>query len=424
MRPSHRLLLGFAVWIVVVAGAITLVAFMARPDDRAYPQAPPLYGVVDVVLSPRVLLAAVLAAFLIGFGPWVATQLRWAYLLALSFVVSAVWALRLAFVRGGRVITDPLIHPTEFLASVPLIDAPGPFLRTFAERLSDYTIHVQGHPPGVPLFGWWLERIGLARPGVLAAIIVAVGSSAAPATLIAIREVAGAVVARCAAPFLILAPAAIWVATSVDALYLGLGAWCVALAVVATGRRGSRSVMAAVGSGLFGAAALFASYGTAGLGLIVLAVAAARRRVLPIVVGGAVILVVGLVFAAFGFSWIEGLRATSERYEAGISSIRPYAPFLLVNLAAFAVATGPVAAGAVASLRDRRLWLLTGGALAAVAIANLTGLSKGEVERIWLLFTPWVIAATGDLKHEWSRSLLAVQATFGLVVAAVVQTKW
>jgi hypothetical protein len=36
------------------------------------------------------------------------------------------------------------------------------------------------------------------------------------------------------------------------------------------------------------------------------------------------------------------------------------------------------------------VWLLPILALAAVLIANLSGLSNGEVERIWLPFVPWI----------------------------------
>ena len=43
---------------------------------------------------------------------------------------------------------------------------------------------------------------------------------------------------------------------------------------------------------------------------------------------------------------------------------------------------------------DRGAWLLVGGALAALALADVTGLSKGEVERIWLPFMPWIVTVT------------------------------
>ena len=38
-----------------------------------------------------------------------------------------------------------------------------------------------------------------------------------------------------------------------------------------------------------------------------------------------------------------------------------------------------------------------GGGLAAVVLADLSGMSKGEVERIWLPFTPWILLAGAAL---------------------------
>jgi hypothetical protein len=424
MRPTRRLMTGLAVWAGVVGAGIAVTLALSAGGDRAFPHAPPLYGVVEPVLGPRGLAALAVAGLVVLFGPRLAARARWPALLVGSILGAGAWAAALAWVRGTEAFTSPLVHPTEFLASLPLFEAPGPLLRSFTERLGDYTVHVQGHPPGVPLLLWALDRIGLARPGPLAVLVVAAGASSVPAALIAARELADESLARVSAPFLVLAPSALWIATSMDALYLGLGAWCVALVALATGRHGVRSVVLAAGAGVIGAAGLYASYGLAPIGLIVLVVAVVRRRIAPLLVGGGAAAAVGLAFAVAGFSWIEGLRATVDRYEAGIAAMRPYGAFLLVNLAALAVATGPVAAAALAVVRDRGAWLLCGPALVAIVIVNVAGLSRGEVERIWLFFTPWVLVATGGTKRGWARPLLALAAVFALVVGMVVHTKW
>ena len=77
-----------------------------------------------------------------------------------------------------------------------------------------------------------------------------------------------------------------------------------------------------------------------------------------------------------------------------MSRRRPYADFLLISLAAFALAAGPAVAAGLARLRDRGVWLLAGGALVALAAADLSGMSKGETERIWLHLVPWLLVAT------------------------------
>ena len=65
------------------------------------------------------------------------------------------------------------------------------------------------------------------------------------------------------------------------------------------------------------------------------------------------------------------------------------------NLAALAIATGPAVAVGLARLRNARVWWLVGGAVAAVMLADLSGMSKGEVERIWLQFAVWLLPAAG-----------------------------
>jgi hypothetical protein len=61
------------------------------------------------------------------------------------------------------------------------------------------------------------------------ALVIAVGASSATAIAVTIRAVTGERLARRAVPFLVLAPTDIWAATSMDAFFLGVAAWGVAL---------------------------------------------------------------------------------------------------------------------------------------------------------------------------------------------------
>jgi hypothetical protein len=133
-----------------------------------------------------------------------------------------------------------------------------------------------------------------------------------------------------------------------------------------------------------------------------------------------------LGFLAAGFSWIDGLAATRERYFAGIASQRPYLTFLVVNLVVLALVLGPIGAYGFVRLRDRAAWMLVGGAAGAVAIADLSGMSKGEVERIWLPFAVWLLLACGAIEARVgvTRGLLAVQVTACLVISTTVVTAW
>ena len=108
----------------------------------------------------------------------------------------------------------------------------------------------------------------------------------------------------------------------------------------------------------------------------------------------------------------------------------------MINLAALAVAVGPAIAVAIARLRDRTLWVIVGAALTAIAIADISGMAKGEVERIWLPFTPWVLVASAALtrREEVTRvrstirapqsGWLALQACTAIVVESVARTAW
>ena len=151
---------------------------------------------------------------------------------------------------------------------------------------------------------------------------------------------------------------------------MGVGAWAVALIVLSIGDRGRRSDVLALAGGLLFGITCFLSFGLALLVTIPLAVAWAERRVRPLAVAAVGGVAVALVFLAAGYWWLDGFATAREQYLAAVSISRPYGYFLVNNLAAFAIAAGPALAIALWRLRDRRLWLLVGGAAAAIAIAQ------------------------------------------------------
>jgi hypothetical protein len=68
--------------------------------------------------------------------------------------------------------------------------------------------------------------------------------------------------------------------------------------------------------------------------------------------------------------------------------------------------------------------LLVGAAAVAVVAADLTRMSKAEVERIWLPFVPWLLLATACLPARWRRPALALQVVAALLVQHLVLTNW
>ena len=57
----------------------------------------------------------------------------------------------------------------------------------------------------------------------------------------------------------------------------------------------------------------------------------------------------------------------------------------------------------------------------------ISGMSKGEVERIWLPFAIWLLPAGAVLaagRRRVATGWLGLQATAAIVVAAAVKTSW
>jgi hypothetical protein len=59
-----------------------------------------------------------------------------------------------------------------------------------------------------------------------------------------------------------------------------------------------------------------------------------------------------------------------------------------------------------------------------VVVADLSLMSKAEVERIWLPFVPWLVLAVAALPLGWRRGALAAQAVFALALQHLVWTPW
>ncbi len=412
----------------VVTGTLAVILMTNRigvwlhdHGHRLYLGMPPLTGRWDPLPLLRAAPSVAVGVGLVWAWPRLASRATWRHLLWIACGAAALWAVALASAEGIQGLTK--VSATDYLPVVRDIGSPGTFLASFVDRIGTFTVHVRAHPPGYVLLLWALDRIGLAGAGWLAVLQFGAAASSVPATLIALRETAGEAIARRAAPFLVLAPAVVsW--TSGDAFFLGVGAWAVALLILATGREGRHRDRLALAGGLLFGAGLFLSYGLILLGVIPIVVVVARRswRVAAFAALGVLAVVAG--FALAGFWWPAGLSATRVEYANSVARFRPYPYFLLANVAALALVVGPAAWAGLSQLRRSGVWLLAGGALAAVALADLSGLSKGEVERIWLPFIPWIIVATAALPKSSTRRWLLAQVAFAVAIQMAVPSPW
>jgi hypothetical protein len=358
-----------------------------------------------------------------------------------TWATAGVWAFALAMIDGWqRGFAGRLTTPEEYLSQVRGITDIPATLRSFASRILDYqpdswTTHVSGHPPGAVLTFVWLDRIGLHGGAWAGLLCLLVGSSAAAAVLVGVRALADEQTARRAAPFVAVAPTAIWVAVSADGYFAGVAAWGIAALAVAVHRPLRFPALVAVAAGLLLGWAVFLSYGLALLGLPALAVLASApgRRAALRALGPAVLaaLAVAVGFAVAGFSWFDGYTLVQQRYWQGIAKYRPFQYWWWANLASAvcAIGLGSVAGITrvfdVAAIRRRcGFHLLLLAMLAVLVCADLSMLSKAEVERIWLPFTVWLTAAPALLPVRSHRMWLALNAAGALLVNSVMLTNW
>ena len=415
---------------LIAAGALVVIASqwgesLLDGGLRMKMYTPPFTGTTDWRPGRTMLPATIVAVLTIAWLPRAATRIRWRWLLVLTALLAVVWAVALAVVDGRDALTNPLL-PNQYIRTVPRIHDLGFFLRTFSDRLPSYNIHTQGHPPGMVVLLWFMDRAGFGGINPNAVLVFAGGGAGIVAVLAGVREVAGEEIARRAAPFLALTPAAIWWSSG-DAFFAGVSAIAVALVILATGRTGRRSDALAALGGLAFAATAYLSYGLVLLVILPVVIAAHRHRWRPVLVAsGAGAVAVLAVSIGTGFIWWEGLAATRVQYFVGVARNRPYEYFVVANIAALMLAVGPATIVALTRLRGRPLAWLVGSAAAAVALADVSGMSKAEVERIWLPFVPWLVIATAMLAvgRRIPRSWLAAQAGVALLISVAVRSPW
>ncbi len=431
--------LGLVAAVLLVAAAIALPQLLdwhtaTRRDDEA--QFPPLHG----YWMPKVAWVSLLTLAIAGLG-WryaeaLATRLSWRRLLVTSYAVGLAWLVTLALVDGEEGITRVLGNPYEYLGTARDTDDVGHMLDTFVDRIpygaqDNWVTHVAGHPPGALLFFVGLVRLGLGGDLQAGLVVIAIAASTAPAVLVAVRALGAEEIARKAAPFLVLSPAAVFLAVSADAMFAAVAAWgLAALALAATAAVRWRMVAWSVLAGLLLGYCVLLSYGLPLLGLLAIAVLLGARSWLPLPIAAASAMVLVLGFAAAGFAWWDAYPVLVDRYQDGVAADRPFSYWVWGNLAALLLCAGPILAaglaqlGATARRADRTVLLLVCGAASAIVVADLSGMSKSEVERIWLPFVPWLTLSLALLPDHWRRWSLGLQVLTALLMQHLLYTSW
>ncbi|MFD5817261.1 hypothetical protein [Streptomyces sp. NPDC127038] len=469
--------------LVLTAAVVGYV--IEHRDGTLFVSAAPLYGHWGPHLGPGTPAALAVAVAVVAYGPRLAARLPWRRLLPAVWVTTTAWTFSLALIDGwARGVARRLTTRYEYLQVITPVDRfhdiPAA-LRDFTHHIllhspGHWPAHIAGHPPAATLTFVLLDRIGLGGGAWAGVWCITVGATAGVAVLVTVRVLAGEALARRAAPFLALAPAAVWMGTSADGYFAAVAAWSLALLALAV--TGHRPRTAGLASGLLLGLTAYLSYGLTLVCVIAFAVLLLGRgpriRPLPYVLAG--LAVVPAVFTLLGFDWWEAYRLLVVRYYQGAGGVRPYGYWVWANLACTVLITGPAtvaglrrAAAATARIataavrgsgapahenpaaapdlgtsasRDPagfatpdpggstvtadgaapRLAVLVVAALAALLVADLSGMSKAETERIWLPFAMWLLAAPAFLPRP--RSWLVAQAATALLLNHLLLTGW
>ena len=433
---------------LAAGGLLLLAAFSVEAlgitgDVHAW--LPPLSAYFEPTTGePAALVACLALAYaVLAYAVPATSRLSWRSLLGITWLTGIGWGFSVALLRGWETgIVSVLAHPHEYLMDVDRVDGVTSLLSIYTDNIllapdrPNFVAHNSGHPPLPLLFYAGLDAIGLGGPAWAGVLTALVGSSAVVAVLVTLRRLGGEHPARLAAPFLALSPLAIWVFVSADGAFMAVAAWGLALlASAAVEPDRTRASVLAVAAGLVLGCCLFLSYGLVLLGPLALAVLWVARSWRPLVPAALAAALVAALFAAGGFWWFEGQQLVVERYYQGVADIRPQSYWVWANLAVVAFAIGPATVaglGMAVSRRGRQaargaqqaVWWLALGAVVAIGLADVSGLSKSETERIWLPFMVWLIPLATLLPQDTHRVWIGVQMVWTLGIALLLRTTW
>jgi methylthioxylose transferase len=431
---ARRQLNELGVWLLLVAAGFGLTGVAALVGARLGSSGAPFTGEYRLKIEIGSLLApAVAVTVLAAVRAGVLNRLRWGLLLLAAYVAAVWWALALALVEGGNGLASPVADPDEYLRDVPAVGSdPVGFLRTFVESSDSYSVATRTHPPAPVLLLWLFDRIGISQPQTLGLILTLLGCAYVPLVAIAVRSLCHETAARRLLPVLVLAPYAVWLAVSMDAVTLLLGAAFVCCGVLGSER--GRSWRWVVASGLLlGVAALF-NYAVAWLAASLIATFFVRRRPLLNAFAGFSALLPLALFRLWGFTWPSGLSEAQADFSVRVGPHRSWAIWAALDILLLLVACGPALLRALRRVRLTPGWPFLVGAGLAVVFALASGLSRGEVERSWLPFFPWLLVpavaparrpAPGEPDAGPTPYLLIAAGAVGsIVIEAILRTTW
>ena len=548
--PEHRrkVFVGGSAALVIAVALVSWATIWGRrvqknPDVKL--GAAPLVGQWKFRPSIGYLMPIGLALLIIVAIPRLFAHLQTRWVVLSSAGLTTAFTAALAGADGRVAMLAPIVHRSEYWFWLNKMPPTRQMLAKYDryDFIVNFGTHIKGHPPGYVLILKALDALGLAKPWIIASLSYVSAGVVAGSVLVVARRFGTAKLTRKAAPLLILAPYAVWMGTSADAIFsalVALGAAGIALAITSAQNR--RRMTFAFLAGLSIGGALYSSWGTVTCGPILFGVLwcgagsgrwlkqgtghsskpelaqgldqtqvlpirlagrlrapsvrvtksarqhliqvlpirlagrlrapsvrvtkSARQRLMqghgsqrhsslglmlrtlirtltstvrdrmkrafPVAVGALTgIGAIAATMTALGYNWFAGMGLTKRLYWKGTAQFRPWKYFLVGNLGAVFIAIGIVAvvgigvaiSGSATTHRDNRwLRMVMICALIGVITADLSQYSKGEVERIWLPFMPWLTVPAALLTRP--RFWLVLQAATAIGLQVMLISKW
>lgn len=374
----------------------------------------------------------------------------WAIIPALMIWHLAI-ATSVALVDGGpHKLWEPFqIHRrSDYIGAVEHITSPRRFLHDYARLMPELPLHCRHHPPGGPLFLWWIARLFASGPEAAALATLLASTLTVPAVYLLAREVLDEGHARLATCLFLLAPnVACYSATCMDAVFMVPLVWSFYLLWKARDRR---PLIYGPAAGVAASLAAFMTFSISFVALwaIVLMFTTAladRARWAKTLLGFAAAAltaaaVYALLYAWSGYNLFDVLDAAFQGQASvmkgrGHSSLRQTVYFAVTNLAAFFFCAGlpltvlwsqQLAREWRVATASRGRWLMLSFA-ATLMLVDLAPLYTLETERIWIFLVPLLaIGAASRLSpcvHQipsWGAPAVALWLLAGQTVATEV----
>jgi hypothetical protein len=351
--------------------------------------------------------------------------------LAVSVAFGWLFSMTLAMEgRGLSGMTATFTAAGNYWSQVPVVEQLGP--RAFGAAYPNLFIHIYPlthaavHPPGALLFLWTLSRLTGGSAGISCAIIALIGVLGAVPTYLLARDAYGERAARGAALLFACSSGILLYAPTVDSIFVTF----TAVALVAL-LRATRSDAWAIGAGVLSTVTLCFTFGALALAPLFLGMLLLARKDVPIwtLVRRASLVLAGVIVTAIAFRVALSINLIAI-FRSVVDAMRHFDQFsgrlyrywVWANPAALFISVGLGISALFAAETEVRWRLRSPGLesvlLATVVLLTVTGLNRGEADRVWLLLAPMICAvaaaAANELELRWV-------AAAGLAQALVMQ---